>query len=370
MPYIGTSPSNGVRRVHTYTATASQTTFTGAGAEGATLSYKDSNFVDVFQNGVKLGDADYTATSGTSIVLGTGATVNDLVVIVVFDVFSAADTVSKADGGTFDGAVTFANGVEGGVVFNETSADVDFRVESNGDANMLFVDGGNDRLLVRKSDPSNADQAFHLGAGGDDHKMILQGNSVQRIGLQNGTSSRVFLGAAADNHFRLSKQDASVLLDVNSSGNIILGQSNAGIHLGVTSATAANLLDDYEEGNWTPSVGGNTTYDNQIGRYVKIGNKVTLWFYIQINQRNSPSVPYIAGSSPFTNSSSITGSGLVHYFEGINNNAVVLTARIDPGGSNINISGSTGSAATVANVNHDWVKNGGDIYGFVTHYTG
>ncbi len=106
MAYIGVSPSNGVRRVHTYTATASQTTFSGAGAEGTTLSYKDSNFVDVYQNGVKLGDADYTATSGTSIVLGTGATASDLVVIVVFDVFSVADTVSKADGGTFDGNVT------------------------------------------------------------------------------------------------------------------------------------------------------------------------------------------------------------------------------------------------------------------------
>jgi len=112
MPYIGTSPSQGVRRVHTYTATANQTTFTGAGAEGATLSYKDSNFVDVYQNGVKLGDADYTATSGTSIVLGTGATVSDLVVIVAYDVFSAADTVSKADGGQFDGAVTFAANID------------------------------------------------------------------------------------------------------------------------------------------------------------------------------------------------------------------------------------------------------------------
>ena len=106
MAYIGVSPSNGVRRVHTYTATASQTTFSGAGAEGTSLSYKDSNYVDVYQNGVKLGDADYTATSGTSIVLGTGATASDLVVIVVFDVFSVADTVSKADGGTFDNNVT------------------------------------------------------------------------------------------------------------------------------------------------------------------------------------------------------------------------------------------------------------------------
>ena len=106
MAYIGISPSNGVRRVHTYTATASQTTFSGAGAEGTSLSYKDSNYVDVYQNGIKLGDADYTSTSGTSIVLAQGASVDDLVVVVVFDVFSVADTVSKADGGTFDGNVT------------------------------------------------------------------------------------------------------------------------------------------------------------------------------------------------------------------------------------------------------------------------
>ena len=108
MPYIGTSPSNGVRRVHTYTATAGQTNFTGAGSEGATLSYKDTTFVDVFQNGVLLGSADYTATSGTSIVLAQAASVDDLVVVIAYDVFSVADTVSKADGGTFDGNVTMA----------------------------------------------------------------------------------------------------------------------------------------------------------------------------------------------------------------------------------------------------------------------
>ena len=108
MPYIGTSPSNSVRRVHTYTATASQTTFTGASSEGVTLSYADTNYIDVFQNGVLLGSADYTSTSGTSVVLAQGASADDLIVIVVYDVFSVADTVSKTNGGTFDGAVTFS----------------------------------------------------------------------------------------------------------------------------------------------------------------------------------------------------------------------------------------------------------------------
>jgi len=110
MAYIGVSPSNGVRRVHTYTVSGSSTdTFSGAGAEGTTLSYKDSNFVDVYQNGVKLADADYTATNGTSIVLGTTANDGDIVVIVTFDVFSVADTVSKADGGNFDSDITVSS---------------------------------------------------------------------------------------------------------------------------------------------------------------------------------------------------------------------------------------------------------------------
>jgi len=108
MAYIGVSPFNGVRRKHTYTATSNQTSFSGAGTEGATLSYTDSNFVDVYQNGVKLGEADYTSTSGTAIVLAQGASTDDLVEIIVFDIFSISDTVSKSAGGTFDGNVTAA----------------------------------------------------------------------------------------------------------------------------------------------------------------------------------------------------------------------------------------------------------------------
>jgi len=106
MAYLGVSPFNGVRRKHTYTATSNQTSFSGAGTEGATLSYTDSNFVDVYQNGVKLGEADYTSTSGTAIVLLQGASVSDLIEIIVFDVFSVSDTVSATQGGNFVNDIT------------------------------------------------------------------------------------------------------------------------------------------------------------------------------------------------------------------------------------------------------------------------
>ena len=141
MPYIGTSPSNGVRRVHTYTATASQTTFTGASSEGVTLSYVDTNYIDVFQNGVLLGSADYTSTSGTSVVLAQGASADDLIVIVVYDVFSVADTVSKTAGGSFDSAVTMSGGLviaDGGNIGSASDTDA-MAISSGGVVNFTQI---------------------------------------------------------------------------------------------------------------------------------------------------------------------------------------------------------------------------------------
>ena len=107
MAYIGTSPSNGVRRRFVYEATASQTSFSGSDENGVTLTYVDSLYLDVFQNGIKLkaGD-DYTATTGTSVVLVQGASANDVVEMVAFDIFSVGDTVSAKDGGNFAGDIS------------------------------------------------------------------------------------------------------------------------------------------------------------------------------------------------------------------------------------------------------------------------
>lgn len=107
MAYIGTSPSNGVRRRFVYEATASQTSFSGSDENGVTLTYVDSLYLDVYQNGIKLkaGD-DYTATTGTTVVLVQGASANDVVEMVAFDIFSVGDTVSAKDGGSFAGDIS------------------------------------------------------------------------------------------------------------------------------------------------------------------------------------------------------------------------------------------------------------------------
>ena len=105
MAYIGTSPSNGVRRVFDYTATAGQDTFQSTDNNGQSLVYTDSAYIDVYQNGILLLPSDYVATTGTTVVLDVAAALEDTVQIVAYDVFSVADTVSASDGGSFAGNV-------------------------------------------------------------------------------------------------------------------------------------------------------------------------------------------------------------------------------------------------------------------------
>jgi hypothetical protein len=85
------SAVNGTANRFKYTATASQTTFTGSDDNSNTLAY-DAGFIDVYLNGIRLvNGSDFTATSGTSIVLTTGASVNDILEIVAFGTFSLSN---------------------------------------------------------------------------------------------------------------------------------------------------------------------------------------------------------------------------------------------------------------------------------------
>jgi len=146
MPYIGKSPTNGVRNRFQYTATAGQTSFSGADDNALTLTYSDTLYMDVYQNGILLvpGD-DYTATTGTSVVLVQSASLNDVIEIVVYDVFSVADTVSKANGGTFSSNIAIGGTLN---VTGETTLAThlnmgdDDRIKLGADADMLIYHDG------------------------------------------------------------------------------------------------------------------------------------------------------------------------------------------------------------------------------------
>jgi hypothetical protein len=104
--WIPASSAGGVSLLsYSYTATAGQTTFSGADDNAATLSYVQQNLI-VTLNGIVLEDGtDYTATNGTSIVLTTGAAAGDELNVIAFKSFTVADMVPASTGGTFSGNV-------------------------------------------------------------------------------------------------------------------------------------------------------------------------------------------------------------------------------------------------------------------------
>jgi len=74
------------------------------------------------------------------------------------------------------GNLTITTAASSSVIFNEASADVDFRVESNGNTHGLFVDAGNDRVGVMTSSPGYALDV----SGSTDALKLPQGNTAQR----------------------------------------------------------------------------------------------------------------------------------------------------------------------------------------------
>jgi hypothetical protein len=105
----------------------------------------------------------------------------------------------------------------------------------------------------------------------------------------------------------------------SSSGNLLPASASAGIYLGVNSATAANLLDDYEEGTWTPTfIRSSSTISNVTvskAHYTKIGRMVYISASTQYTGSDLTGVAIVGAGLPFTsaqgNSLGVTG-GYIH----------------------------------------------------------
>jgi hypothetical protein len=138
-------------------------------------------------------------------------------------------------------------------------------------------------------------------------------------------------------------------LNTISVGNATPSTSGAGITFPATqsASTDANTLDDYEEGTWTPTLGGNTTYSTRTGTYVKIGRLVTLNAYLAVTSIGTGSTTQITGI-PFTAASGGSGVLTAEYTASLATAIVSITAFVNS--NQIDISSRT-AAATSASTN-------------------
>ena len=113
MSYLGQAPGQGQAEYFLYTASGSETSVTTAD-DGRVVSYTVGQ-VSVYLNGVKLVEGtssapkDFIASDGSAISGLSALTSGDVVEVVALSAFSPSDTVSSANGGTFNGNVSFGD---------------------------------------------------------------------------------------------------------------------------------------------------------------------------------------------------------------------------------------------------------------------
>jgi hypothetical protein len=130
---------------------------------------------------------------------------------------------------------------------------------------------------------------------------------VNKISPRSGTD--VTLGDSGD---AISVASGASLTSpgLTLSDNILFNAASKGIYLGVTSATAANLLDDYEEGTWSPNYSDGSNLSsatvNPVGAYTKIGKFVSVCGILYQNTSTSNGLTdgnaLSIGNLPFTSS--------------------------------------------------------------------
>ena len=137
------------------------------------------------------------------------------------------------------------------------------------------------------------------GTEGNAKHVLIKGATYGVLSLEgdNGANTKWSMGAG-DGRFYMAynENDGVHVLDCVRStrdieaaaGNFVLRTAAKGIDFaqGGSVGTAANILDEYEEGTWTPVInksgdaGSITGYTNQVGRYVKIGQMLWISFYV------------------------------------------------------------------------------------------
>ena len=138
-----------------------------------------------------------------------------------------------------------------------------------------------------------------------------------------------------------------------------------GLFVGGTGA--ANKLDDYEEGTFTPNIGGSgVAYGTQTGVYRKIGKLVYVYLQISINTIGSPATTSGILGLPFAPAISNQYFGIT-YATGLNSNYYEMHGNFRSN-SEIRTDGKTGIGSG-QNSGLSWAKTGAAIYGSGCYYT-
>jgi hypothetical protein len=311
------------------------------------LSFVNSSGAATFSSSIAAGAATFTPSGGETVVISRdsagpyfGNSSNNSLRIIT----NNASRINISNSGNISTHPPAGNHF----VINADGVNSDFRVQSDGDTHMLFVDGGTNHVGIGTPSPQHplsirhsdkADPQIHLETAsyGNAYGVKIHAASTNESGTvssfsnihkttasvntrlnvqqhishvsNTATSDYQYWSAGGSERLRISGGGlVSVSGNVYTSGNISIAAGN-GILLGGTAV--ANKLDDYEEGTWTPAWAATTsTITVQSATYTKIGNLVTVHAYI------SGISPATSGDQQFITGLPFTASASTHYGAG------------------------------------------------------
>jgi len=243
-----------------YVATASQTVFTGADSNGAILAFSGTD-VDVYLNGVHLDADDFTPSSGNTITLATGASLNDDLVVRAFRAFSVTDTVSASSGGTFNGAVTFDAGANFGdndkAVFGAGS---DLQIYHDG-FNSFISDTGTGALAI-------VTNGANVNIQKSPYEPMIVAHTDGAVDLYHNNALKFATTATGVNVTGTVTADKLNLSSTTNIGGSAGTMSNAALRIGTTAASSMYFDTNEIHSAETLNFFSNGT-DNSVADYIR-----------------------------------------------------------------------------------------------------
>ena len=158
--------------------------------------------------------------------------------------------------------------------------------------------------------------------------------------------------------------------DVGFTGNLVPGTAAKGINFTANtpaSGMTTQLLNWYEQGTWTPSIGGTATYTLQSGTYTRIGRLVFVSAVLQINVIGTGNVNTISGL-PFTrDANSMQAPGSMTFISAISSTVSMLVPVVQVNTSTVIFQGLTIAGNTTSQINV--FQNGARVDFQITYQT-
>jgi hypothetical protein len=168
-------PTNALRTITTFTATAAQTTFSVSYTQG---------LIDVFYNGSCLAQSEYTATNGTSIILATACQLNDIVVVYAYS-YSVGAYSGIGGSGTINTIPKFtASSTIGDSAITDNGTTVTLVARALSGTSATFSSSlTSDTLLVNAAAQANVTALIQgkVATAGTALKVISDGNGTDKV---------------------------------------------------------------------------------------------------------------------------------------------------------------------------------------------